>query len=255
MRRKLIAGNWKMYKTMAETREFCRQIVKMELDKDVDSAIIVPFTDISVAKGELDDAHIGVGAQNVHFAPEGAYTGEVSLAMLKELDVDYIVVGHSERRAYFGETDRTCNSKLKAILGESDITPIYCLGESIEEREANIQEEIVLGQLKNGLDGISENLANRVVIAYEPIWAIGTGKTATSQEAEDMCKFIRKSIGEIYSKDLADRVIIQYGGSVKPENVKELMSMENIDGALVGGASLSADSFAKLVNFAKAFAK
>lgn len=244
-----IAGNWKMFKTIAGAKEFAAEFVKLDRKPGVKTAICAPFTQLAVLKECFEGTDIGVGAQNVHFEDEGAFTGEVSLPMLKELKLDYIVIGHSERRQYFNETDETVNRKLKKILGESDIQPILCVGEHLEEREAGKEEEIVGAQIQKDFDGLTKEQAVKTVIAYEPIWAIGTGKTATPDQAEEMCGFIRGQIADLYDQETADAIIIQYGGSVKPENVKEIMAKPDIDGALVGGASLVPEKFTQILNF------
>ena len=209
---------------------------------------------LDVALGKLignvvQGTGIGVGAQNVHFEDEGAFTGEISVAMLKEIGVDYCIVGHSERRQYFAETDETVNFKLKKLLTDSEIRPILCVGETLPQREARREKEIVATQIRNAFDGITGEQAEQVVVAYEPIWAIGTGKTASPEQAEEMCALIRKVIEELYDEDVCDKVIIQYGGSVKPENATEIMNMDEIDGALVGGSSLIPSKFMDIINF------
>ena len=249
MREKFIAGNWKMYKTTASAKEFAEEFKKIYTPKDgMRVAICAPFTQLASLKEAFDGSGIGVAAQNVHFAEEGAYTGEISTAMLEELGVDYCIVGHSERRQYFGETDETVNRKLKKLL-ETKIDPILCIGESLEEREAGLQHRIVRDQLVEDLDGISAEDVKRITIAYEPIWAIGTGKTATAEQAQEMCESIRSLITALYDVFTAQEMIIQYGGSVKPENAHELLTMPDIDGALVGGASLKPESFIKVIDY------
>jgi len=246
MRVKFIAGNWKMYKTMSSAKEFAEEFKKIYVPKEgVKLAICAPFTQLQTLVEAFKGTGIGVAAQNVHFAEEGAYTGEVNTAMLKEIGVDYCVVGHSERRQYFGETDETVNLKLKKLI-EAGIDPILCIGESLEEREAGIEHRVVRDQMVEDLEGISADDVKKITIAYEPIWAIGTGKTATSAQAEEMCESIRSLITDLYDVFTAQAVLIQYGGSVKPENSHEILNMPNIDGALVGGASLKAESFAKV---------
>ena len=249
MRIPFIAGNWKMYKTKKEALEFAEQFKKLYHDTDIKAAICAPYTQLDTLVEAFRGTDIGVGAQNVHYEDEGAFTGEVSVAMLKEIGVDYCIVGHSERRRYFGETDETVNLKLKKLIADSDITPILCVGESLEEREAGKEKEIVSEQIRRDFDGISEEDAKGIVVAYEPIWAIGTGKTATPEQAEEMCALIRKTIESVYNEDTCDEVIIQYGGSVKPANATEIMNMYEIDGALVGGASLDPEKFMDIVNF------
>ena len=245
----LIAGNWKMYKTTAEARAFAEEFSKMYRDTDVRAAICAPFTQLTALKEAFARTNVKVGAQNVHFEDEGAFTGEISVGMLNEIGVDYCIIGHSERREYFAETDETVNLKLKKLFSSSDIIPILCVGENLDEREAGNAFDVVEGQLKSDLDGIDRGDVSKLVIAYEPIWAIGTGKTATPEQAGEMCAHIRSIIERLYDEDTCDSVIIQYGGSVKPENASEIMNMDEIDGALVGGASLDASKFIKIVNF------
>ena len=245
----LIAGNWKMYKTTAEARAFAEEFSKIYRDTDVRAAICAPFTQLTALKEAFAGTNVKVGAQNVHFEDEGAFTGEISVGMLNEIGVDYCIIGHSERREYFAETDETVNLKLKKLFSSSDIIPILCVGENLDEREAGNAFDVVEGQLKSDLDGIDRRDVSKLVIAYEPIWDIGTGKTATPEQAGEMCAHIRSIIERLYDEDTCDSVIIQYGGSVKPENASEIMNMDEIDGALVGGASLDASKFIKIVNF------
>ena len=248
MRLPLIAGNWKMFKTKAEAKAFAEEFKTLYKDTDVQAAICAPFTDLELLVEEFKGTGIMVGAQNVHFADEGAYTGEVSVAMLEEIGVDLCIIGHSERRQYFGETDETCNLKLKKLFAGS-IRPILCCGETLEQRDAGQAIDIVKGQIEADLDGIPADDVKKLVIAYEPIWAIGTGRTATPEQAEEMCAAIRQVVVGLYDESVADEVIIQYGGSVKPANATEIMNKDEIDGALVGGASLKAADFIEIVNF------
>ena len=246
MRRLLIAGNWKMHKNKAEANAFAQEIKDKisQLSENVDIAICAPFTQLDTIIEALgDERRVLIGAQNAHYEDAGAFTGEISIPMLKEVGVDLVIIGHSERRQYFGETDETVNLKLKRILKEEDINPILCVGESLEIRESGEENSFVESQIVAALKDISAEDAKRITVAYEPIWAIGTGKTASSQQAQDMCKVIRQKISDLYSDAVSDEVIIQYGGSVKPANAKELLSMEDIDGALVGGASLKVEDF------------
>lgn len=245
----LIAGNWKMYKTTAEAKAFAEEFSKLYKDTDVRAAICAPFTQLVALKEAFAGTNVKLGAQNVHFEDEGAFTGEISVEMLKEIGVDYCIIGHSERREYFAETDETVNLKLKKLFSSSEIIPILCVGENLSEREAGNAFDVVEGQLKADLEGIDKADVSKLVIAYEPIWAIGTGKTATPEQAGEMCAHIRNIIEKLYDEDTCDSVIIQYGGSVKPENASEIMNMDEIDGALVGGASLDASKFIKIVNF------
>jgi triose-phosphate isomerase len=245
----LIAGNWKMYKTTAEAKAFAEEFSKLYKDTDVRVAICAPFTQLVALKEAFAGTNVKLGAQNVHFEDEGAFTGEISVEMLKEIGVDYCIIGHSERREYFAETDETVNLKLKKLFSSSEIIPILCVGENLSEREAGNAFDVVEGQLKADLEGIDKADVSKLVIAYEPIWAIGTGKTATPEQAGEMCAHIRNIVEKLYDEDTCDSVIIQYGGSVKPENASEIMNMDEIDGALVGGASLDASKFIKIVNF------
>ncbi len=245
----LIAGNWKMYKTTAEAKAFAEEFSKLYKDTDVRAAICAPFTQLVALKEAFAGTNVKLGAQNVHFEDEGAFTGEISVKMLKEIGVDYCIIGHSERREYFAETDETVNLKLKKLFSSSEIIPILCVGENLSEREAGNAFDVVEGQLKADLEGIDKADVSKLVIAYEPIWAIGTGKTATPEQAGEMCAHIRNIVEKLYDEDTCDSVIIQYGGSVKPENASEIMNMDEIDGALVGGASLDASKFIKIVNF------
>ena len=248
MRIPFIAGNWKMFKTKAEALAFAEEFKDLYKDTDVQTAICAPFTNLEVLKNAFEGTNIKVGAQNVHFADEGAYTGEISVSMLEEIGVDFCIVGHSERRQYFGETDETVNLKLRKLF-EGSIRPIMCVGESLEERDAGKEYDKVRSQLELGLADIKNDDAAKLVIAYEAIWAIGTGRTATPQQAEEMCAFIRNTLIELYDEDTVDQVIIQYGGSVKPANATEIMNMDEIDGALVGGASLKAKDFMEIIDF------
>lgn len=248
MRYPFIAGNWKMYKTTAEAREFAREFKRNYQSSDVKVAIFAPFTQLAALAEEFKGTGICLGAQNVHYEREGAFTGEISVPMLREIGVEYCIVGHSERRQYFNESDETVNRKAKALL-EAEITPVICVGENLYQREHNYQDKLVAEQVANAMEGIPAEDAAKVVIAYEPIWAIGTGRTATPIQANHMCKVIRDELEEIYDEETADKIVIQYGGSVKPENASEILNMEEIDGALVGGASLEPLKFIEIVNF------
>ena len=250
MRRKVIAGNWKMNMLPNETIQFIEDLAPLVKDTEHEVILCVPYTDLFYALLTAQNTNIKIGAQNMHFAESGAYTGEVSGKMLKSINVEYVIIGHSERRQYFNETDETVNKKVKAAF-ENGLKPIVCVGETLEQREAGKVEEIITNQTKLALDGLTNEQVENTIIAYEPIWAIGTGKTATKEDANDAVKAIRKKIAEIYGQNVADGVIIQYGGSVKSSNAKELFSMSDIDGALVGGASLKADEFSKIVEFEK----
>ena len=248
MRYPFIAGNWKMYKTTAEAKAFAQEFKKIYQPSDVKTAIFAPFTQLAVLAEEFKGTGICLGAQNVYYEREGAFTGEISIPMLQEIGVEYCIVGHSERRQYFNETDDTVNRKAKALL-EAGITPVICVGEDLYQREHNYQDKLVAEQVANAMEGIPAEDAAKVVIAYEPIWAIGTGRTATPIQANHMCKVIRDELEEIYDEETADKVVIQYGGSVKPENALEILNMEEIDGALVGGVSLEPLKFIEIVNF------
>ena len=237
-----------MYKNADEAAAFAEEFKKLYHDTDIRVAICAPFSQLETLVKAFKGTGIGVGAQNVHFEKEGAYTGEVSVPMLQYIGVDYCIVGHSERRQYFNETDKSVNLKLKALL-ETEITPILCVGEDLSQREAGHQDRLVEEQVQNALKDIPAEKAEKIVIAYEPIWAIGTGRTATPIQANQMCSLIRETLIEMYGEETADRVIIQYGGSVKPENASEIMNMDEIDGALVGGASLEPLKFIEIVNF------
>ena len=247
MRKPIIAGNWKMNKTIAEAIEFVNAIKGKLNDADVDAVICAPFTMLKDLKEATKGTNIKIGAQNMHFEDNGAFTGEVSPAMLKELDMDYVVIGHSERREYFSETNETCNKKVLKAL-EVGINPILCCGETLEERETDKTKEVVKTQVVAGLVNVKAQDLSKVVIAYEPIWAIGTGKTATAEQANDVISYIREVISSLYG-ELSNEVRIQYGGSVKPGNVVEIMGQSDIDGALVGGASLQPTDYMALVNY------
>ena len=248
MRTPLIAGNWKMFKTAAEAAAFADEFKALYKDTDVKTAICAPFIHLAQLKEAFAGTGIGVGAQNAHYEDEGAFTGEISVMMLEDMGVDYCVIGHSERRQYFAETDETVNKKLKRLFA-GPIIPILCVGENLDQREKEEQYAVVKEQLVGGLADIPAADAAKLVIAYEPVWAIGTGKTATPEQAEDMCEYIRNTMEELYDEEVADAVIIQYGGSVKPANATDIMNMSNIDGALVGGASLKANDFIEIIDF------
>ncbi|MGI6734376.1 MAG: triose-phosphate isomerase [Anaerovoracaceae bacterium] len=248
MRKPFIAGNWKMHKTVKEAAEFAQAFKESYEASDVQVAICAPFTQLAALVEALKGTGIKVGAQNMHFEKEGAFTGEISGAMLKELGVDYCIIGHSERRQYFGETDETVNKKLHAAFN-NDILPILCVGEVLKERDEGRALEVVSAQTKAALTGLDAEQVEKLTVAYEPVWAIGTGRNATPEQADEMCGHIRRVIADLYGEEVAENVIIQYGGSVKPGNISELMNMYEIDGALVGGASLKPDEFMEIVNF------
>lgn len=248
MRTPFIAGNWKMFKTSEEAAAFAEEFKTLYHDTDVKTAICAPFVHLALLKNAFAGTDIKVGAQNAFYEEEGAYTGEISVKMLEDLGIDYCIIGHSERRQYFGETDETVNKKLKRLFA-GPVTPILCVGENLDQREKEEQYTVVKEQLVGGLADISAADAAKLVIAYEPVWAIGTGKTATPEQAEDMCEYIRNTMEELYDEEVADAVVIQYGGSVKPANATDIMNMSNIDGALVGGASLKAKDFTEIIDF------
>ena len=250
MRRKVIAGNWKMNMLPGEAIEFINELTPLVKDTENEVILCVPYTDLFYALLTAQNTNIKIGAQNMHFEESGAYTGEVSGKMLKSINVEYVIIGHSERRQYFAETDETVNKKVKAAF-KYGLKPIVCVGETLEEREAGKTTDIITKQTELALDGLTNEQVENTIIAYEPIWAIGTGKTATSEDANNSIKEIRNKIQEIYGQETASRVIIQYGGSVKSSNAKELFGMSDIDGGLVGGASLKAEEFSKIVNFDK----
>ncbi len=250
MRRKVIAGNWKMNMLPNEAIEFINEFAPLVKDTKNEVILCVPYTDLFYVLLNTQDTNIKVGAQNMHFEENGAYTGEVSAKMLKSIGVKYVIIGHSERRAYFAETDETVNKKIKSAL-RVGLKPIVCVGESLEQREAGETNNIITTQTRLALEGLKNDEVESIIIAYEPIWAIGTGKTATSEDAQNSIHAIREEIGKIYGQETAERVIIQYGGSVKSSNCKELFSMPDIDGGLVGGASLEPIEFSKIVNYDK----
>ncbi|WP_300408020.1 triose-phosphate isomerase [Lagierella sp.] len=247
MRKPIIAGNWKMNMTVSQTEEFINLLKEKEISGDVETIIAMPFTSLSKAKELLKDTNIKLASQNMYFEDKGAFTGEISPLMLKDL-TSYVILGHSERREIFNESDELLNKKLKSALNNG-LNPILCCGETLEERESNLQEKKVKSQLLKDLESLEENELKNLVIAYEPIWAIGTGKTASPEDAEQMCSFIRSTLKEMYSENLASSIRILYGGSVKSENIKDIMEKENIDGTLIGGASLKVDSFIQLINY------
>ena len=250
MRRKVIAGNWKMNMLPDEAIKYIEELSGLVQNAENEVILCVPYTDLFYVLNFTQGTNIKVGAQNMHFAEKGAYTGEVSGKMLKSIGVEYVIIGHSERRQYYNETDESVNKKLKAAF-EVGLKPIVCVGESLEQREAGKAVEIITTQTKLALEGLTNDQVKNTIIAYEPIWAIGTGKTATSEDANDAIKAIRAKVREIYGEEVADEVIIQYGGSVKSSNAKELFTTSDIDGGLVGGASLKPDEFSKIVNYDK----
>lgn len=250
MRKKVIAGNWKMNMLPNEAISFIEELAPLVKNTENEVILCVPYTDLFYALLTAQNTNIKIGAQNMHFEETGAYTGEVSGKMLKSINVEYVIIGHSERRQYFNETDETVNKKIKAAF-QYGLKPIVCVGETLEQREAGQTEEIITKQTELALEGLTEEQVKNTIIAYEPIWAIGTGKTATKEDANNSIKAIRNKIVEIYGQMVADEVIIQYGGSVKSTNAKELFEMSDIDGGLVGGASLKVEEFSKIVQFEK----
>lgn len=249
LRSAVIAGNWKMNNTRPETKAVIEELKPLVADSNVGVVLCVPFTNLETAISTAKGSNIKIGAQNVHFEKSGAYTGEISADMLVEMGVEYVVIGHSERRQYFGETDETVNKRTKAALA-AGLKPIVCIGELLWERECDITEEVVARQIKLGFYGISAEDVKKSIIAYEPVWAIGTGKTATAEQAEEVCGFIRTKLAELYDQDTANAVTIQYGGSMNGGNADELLAKENIDGGLIGGASLKATDFNQIVTAA-----
>jgi triosephosphate isomerase len=247
MRRTIIAGNWKMYKTINESIELANGLKRDCFDlEDIDIVICPPYTALSEVSEVVAESNIQLGAQDAYWQDEGAFTGEISPLMLKDAGCTFVIIGHSERRLYFGETNESVNKKAKAALKHS-LTPIICVGETLSEREKNKTFEVLDDHVKNGLKDISEEEVIRVVIAYEPVWAIGTGKTATSQQAQEAQKYIRDLLKSMYNREIAEAIRIQYGGSVKPENITELMQQPDVDGALVGGASLKLETFREIL--------
>ena len=246
-RRVVIAGNWKMHNDRGQTRKLICELKPLVEGADCDIVICVPFTNLETALKETAGTNIKIGAQNCHFETSGAYTGEISASMLKELGVQYVILGHSERRQYFAETNSTVNLRLKAALSEG-LNTIVCVGETLDERENGITSEIVSTQIKIALKDVSKDQMKNVIVAYEPVWAIGTGKTATENQAAEVCGTIRKIVGEIFDENIAKKLTIQYGGSMNPKNCSALLSKEDIDGGLIGGASLKANDFAAIVN-------
>lgn len=250
MRKKVIAGNWKMNMLPNEAIQFIEKLTPLVKDTENEVILCVPYTDLFYSLLTAQNTNIKIGAQNMHFEEKGAYTGEVSGKMLKSINVEYVIIGHSERRQYFNETDETVNKKVKTAF-ECGLKPIVCVGETLEQREAGQTTDVITKQTRLALEGLTEEQVQNTIIAYEPIWAIGTGKTATSEDANNGAKAIREEICRNYGQNVANSVIIQYGGSVKSTNAKELFEMSDIDGGLVGGASLKAEEFSKIVNFEK----
>ncbi len=248
MRRKVIAGNWKMNKTVEEAKQFMEEFIPLVANSENEVVICAPFTDLKCLVKHTKDSNVKIGAQNMHWEESGAYTGEISGYMLKNIGVEYVIIGHSERRQYFAETDETVNKKIKSAFA-NELKPIVCVGETLEQREKGLTQEVITTQTRLALDGLTDEQVANTIIAYEPIWAIGTGKTATSEDANNSIKSIREEICKIYGQNTSKRVIIQYGGSVKSTNAKVLFTTSDIDGGLVGGASLKPEEFAKIVNY------
>ena len=249
LRKAVIAGNWKMNKTPAEAKELLEGILPLVKDADCDVVACVPFVDLSAALETAAGSNVKIGAENCHWEPSGAYTGEISAPMLAAMNVPYVIIGHSERRTYFGETDVTVNKRVKAALA-SGLTVILCVGEYLEQREQGVTGEVVAMQTKIDLQGVSAEELKRVIIAYEPVWAIGTGKTATAAQANEVCALIRATVTGLYSQADADALTIQYGGSMNAKNAEELLDQPDVDGGLIGGASLKPADFAAIVEAA-----
>ncbi|MEE0059634.1 MAG: triose-phosphate isomerase [Acutalibacteraceae bacterium] len=249
LRKAVIAGNWKMNKTPEEAKVLLNEIAPLVKDADCDVIACVPYVDLWAALEATKDTNIKIGAENCHWAESGAYTGEISAKMLAAMGLEYVIIGHSERRQYFGETDVTVNKRVRAAINEG-LTVILCVGEMLEDRELGITNELVALQTKTALAGVTKDELSKVIIAYEPVWAIGTGKTATADQANEVCAAIRGVIADAYDKDAADAMTIQYGGSMNDANADELLSKEDVDGGLIGGASLVAEKFAAIVKAA-----
>ncbi len=248
LRKPIIAGNWKMNNTIAETEALVKDLIPLVADAKCDVVICTPYTDLAKAVELTKGTNIKVGAENVHWAEKGAFTGEISAKMLVELGVEYVIIGHSERRQYFGETDASVNARTKAALA-AGLIPIVCVGETLEQREKNRTKAVVRKQINGAFADIPEEDAKKIVVAYEPVWAIGTGKTATDEQAQETIKNIRSMIAHLYGRKFANRLRIQYGGSMNPKNVKGLMAQPDIDGGLIGGASLKAVDFSQVVKY------
>ena len=251
MRRKVIAGNWKMHKDLSESQSLITKLTNALSKEEIKCDILIcpPFTSLSEAAGLIKNTKVKLGAQNMHFEDKGAFTGETSAAMLKSVGCEYVILGHSERRAIFGESDEMINKKIKKALN-SGLNPIFCIGETLQERESGIMNDVIKRQVTEGLQQVSKGEMEKVIIAYEPVWAIGTGVTATPDQAQEVHVYVRKLISDIFGDDTAEKLTIQYGGSVKPNNASELLSQNDIDGALVGGACLEADSFISIIKSA-----
>ena len=251
MRKKVIAGNWKMNNDLNGTINLISDLKKVLASKNVNAQVIVcpPFTNLETASTLVKDSTIKLGAQNMYFEESGAFTGEISPSMLKSVGCEFVILGHSERRTIFGETDQVINKKIKTAV-KHGLKPIFCIGETLDEREKGITFKVIETQVRGGLEGLNESELGNLIVAYEPVWAIGTGRNATPEQAQEVHKFIRGIISKMLGENFAGRLVIQYGGSVKPDNAKELLSQQDIDGALVGGACLKADSFFKIIEAA-----
>ncbi len=249
LRKAVIAGNWKMNKTPSEAKALIEEMKPLVADADCDVVLCVPYVDVFAAMEAAEGSNIKIGVENCHWAESGAFTGEISAKMLKEIGVPYVIIGHSERRQYFGETDVTVQKRVRAALNEG-LTVILCVGEYLEQREQGITSEVVRMQTKIALGGVSEDELADIIIAYEPVWAIGTGKTATAEQANEVNAEIRKCVAELYGKAAADKLTVQYGGSMNAKNADELLAQEDVDGGLIGGASLKAEDFSIIVKAA-----
>lgn len=250
LRKAIVAGNWKMNNDRNAAKKLITELNPLVKDAACEVVLCVPYTNLETAISLCEGTNMHIGAENCHWAKSGAFTGEISAEMLAEMGVEYVIIGHSERRQYFGETDQTVQARVRAAL-DAGLKVILCVGEVLEQREQGITEEVVALQTKVALGGVSEEELSRIVIAYEPVWAIGTGKTATADQAEEVCAFIRSVVAKLYSKAAADALTIQYGGSMKPGNAKELLSKEDVDGGLIGGAALVASDFAAIIEAAR----
>lgn len=250
LRKAIVAGNWKMNNDRNAAKKLITELNPLVKDAACEVVLCVPYTNLETALSLCEGTNMHVGAENCHWAKSGAFTGEISAEMLAEMGVEYVIIGHSERRQYFGETDQTVQARVRAAL-DAGLKVILCVGEVLEQREQGITEEVVALQTKVALGGVSEEELSRIVIAYEPVWAIGTGKTATADQAEEVCAFIRSVVAKLYSKAAADALTIQYGGSMKPGNAKELLSKEDVDGGLIGGSALVASDFAAIIEAAR----
>ena len=246
LRKAVIAGNWKMNKNRAEAKALIEELKPLVKDADCGVIVCVPFTDLETVLAATEGSNICVGAQNCHFAPSGAFTGEIAATMLTEMGVEYVVLGHSERRQYFGETDVTVNKRVRAAL-DAGLKPIICVGELLEQREQGVTAEVCGMQTRIALGGVAAEELKNVIIAYEPVWAIGTGKTATAQQAGEVCGLIRATVADLYGKEAADALTIQYGGSMNAANAAELLAQEDVDGGLIGGAALKAPDFSTII--------